>query len=322
MVGANGTGKSTLLKALFGFLKPHSGRVLLSGRDVTGTMPYVIHLIWANPTHSVLFWAAVGGAGITAFYMFRLWYMTFIGAPRDAHVYEHAHESPRSMVVPLVILAALALGAGWKLWPGGPGLEPLLEQARPQGFENGATVGWTSSCVIAPPEHLLHTPELHQAATWWAFSTALAGFLLATAFYGVRWLNPEAVRRRFAPLYTFLVHKWYFDELYGFLWVRPVLRIAQFTAAVDKQGIDRLADGAQRDRPGPGGRLDRSPLRRRTGEPDGPRHPRLGPALAAPANGQRAAVRDVAGPGHRAAFCAGQLFLELAMISVPQAGDG
>ena len=48
---------------------------------------------------------AAGGAAITAFYMFRLWYMTFAGKPRDHHVYEHAHESPRVMYMPLVVLA-------------------------------------------------------------------------------------------------------------------------------------------------------------------------------------------------------------------------
>ena len=50
-----------------------------------------------NPVHRLLFFAAAGGASITAFYMFRLWYMTFIGQPRDHHVYEHAHESPKVM---------------------------------------------------------------------------------------------------------------------------------------------------------------------------------------------------------------------------------
>ncbi len=63
-----------------------------------------------NPVHKILFYAAAGGASITAFYMFRLWFMTFIGKPRDHHVYEHAHESPKVMYMPLVVLAVFAFG--------------------------------------------------------------------------------------------------------------------------------------------------------------------------------------------------------------------
>ncbi|MCK4686136.1 MAG: NADH-quinone oxidoreductase subunit L, partial [Pirellulales bacterium] len=85
-----------------------------------------------NPQHSILYLAVAGGAFITAFYMFRLWFMTFAGSPRDQHVFEHAHESPRVMTAPLVALAIFAVAAGWAL-PGGLGVESLLEQARPAG---------------------------------------------------------------------------------------------------------------------------------------------------------------------------------------------
>ena len=68
-----------------------------------------------NTMHGWIFWLAVFGAAITAFYMFRLWYLTFVGPPREEHIYKHAHESPRSMIVPLVILAGLAICAGWNL---------------------------------------------------------------------------------------------------------------------------------------------------------------------------------------------------------------
>jgi NADH:ubiquinone oxidoreductase subunit 5 (subunit L)/multisubunit Na+/H+ antiporter MnhA subunit len=67
-------------------------------------------LFWAtNPRLGMIFYcAAIVGAGLTAFYMFRLWYMTFAGNPRDGHVYYHAHESPKLMTVPLMILAVMA----------------------------------------------------------------------------------------------------------------------------------------------------------------------------------------------------------------------
>ena len=60
-----------------------------------------------------MFYIAAGGAAVTTFYMFRLWYMTFAGEPRDHHVAEHVHESPRVMIVPLVILAAFAQIRRW-----------------------------------------------------------------------------------------------------------------------------------------------------------------------------------------------------------------
>ena len=57
---------------------------------------------------SVFFLAAAGGAAITAFYMFRLWFLTFAGQPRNAHRYDHAHESPKVMYVPLLVLSVFA----------------------------------------------------------------------------------------------------------------------------------------------------------------------------------------------------------------------
>ena len=62
----------------------------------------------------------------------------------------------------------------------------------------------------------------------------------------IRKWSPEEVRRTFSGGYNFLVHKWWFDELYAFLFVRPVLRISDWVAAIDKKGIDWLADNAAR----------------------------------------------------------------------------
>ncbi len=104
----------------------------------------------ANPLHGWIFWVAVAGAAMTAFYMFRLWYLTFAGQPRDEHVYQHAHESPWTMVVPLVVLAVLAVFAGGNLLGTNLGLEPLLEQARPAGIADGASAGWHSPPVVHP----------------------------------------------------------------------------------------------------------------------------------------------------------------------------
>jgi NADH-quinone oxidoreductase subunit L len=202
------------------------------------------------PLYGCFFWIATAGAAITAFYMFRLWYMTFAGEPRDEHVYHHAHESPGVMVGPLVVLAFFAIVAGWTLKPlGNIGLTPLLEQSRPLGTEHGASAGWRAPSthgrpiVTHPSEHASHDSSIHVPTTLWAFASALAGFLLATMFYGLKKLDPNDVSRQFAPIYRFLVHKWWFDELYAALFVRPALRISHWVAALDKQGIDRAVDG-------------------------------------------------------------------------------
>jgi NADH-quinone oxidoreductase subunit L len=200
-----------------------------------------------NPTHAWMFYVAVAGAAMTAFYMFRLWYLTFAGQPRDAHVAKHAHESPVAMVAPLVVLATMSVVAGWNLWFAPYiGLAPLLDSARPVGTAEGRSGGLWMPQVMHPPEHLIHTPEIHVKATFIAFTLAAIGFVLATAFYGLRKADPADVQRQFPRAYQFLLRKWYLDELYAYLFVRPLLRISDWVSAVDRQGIDWLADNLAR----------------------------------------------------------------------------
>jgi proton-translocating NADH-quinone oxidoreductase chain L len=201
----------------------------------------------ANPRFGAIFYAAaLVGAGLTAFYMFRLWYMTFAGNPRDGHVYYHAHESPKLMTVPLVILAVLAAVCAWNVPGTNFGLQPLLEQARPAGIGEGIAHGSLWPSVTMPAEHQSHLSENSAKAEWTAFFMAMGGFVLATTFYGLRKLDPKDVCRTFSPIYQLFLHKWWFDELYAFLFVRPVLRISGWVAAIDKNGIDWLADNSAR----------------------------------------------------------------------------
>lgn len=192
----------------------------------------------------VFFIAALVGAGMTAFYMFRLWYMTFAGNPRDGHVYHHAHESPNVMIIPLVVLAFFAIVAGWTIPYFNIGLDPLLRQSEPVGIGEGIAGGLLWPSATMPAEHLAHIGATRITAEWAAFIVALLGFIFATLLYGLRTLDPKDAARSFAPIYRFLVHKWWFDELYRFLFVRPVLRISDWVAAIDKRGIDWLADGS------------------------------------------------------------------------------
>jgi NADH:ubiquinone oxidoreductase subunit 5 (subunit L)/multisubunit Na+/H+ antiporter MnhA subunit len=198
-----------------------------------------------HPLHGgLLFVVAVLGAAITAFYMFRMWYMTFAGRPRSEHVYQHVHESPRTMIAPLVLLAGLAVIAGWTLPWTDLSLTALLEQARPAGTADGVSIA--AAAIHMPAEHLSHAAAIHLPVAMVASVAALIGFVLATGFYGLGTLDPEDARRQFAPLYRLFKNKWHFDELYQWAFVRPAMRIAAWTAAADRRLIDGLADGLAR----------------------------------------------------------------------------
>ena len=195
-----------------------------------------------NPHHAILFWAPLVGAAITSFYMFRLWFMTFAGPPKDQHVYDHAHESPKVMYVPLVVLAVFAIGVGWNVPITGHSMTNLLEQARPAG-EPPAALAWT---VTIPDEHDSHAHEIHLPASLAAISTAAAGFVLALMFYGLGKLNPQDVRRQFPATYQFLIEKWRFDELYDWMFMRPVHVVSGWIATFDRVVIDGLINGLAR----------------------------------------------------------------------------
>jgi NADH-quinone oxidoreductase subunit L len=189
---------------------------------------------------SIFFFAAAGGAAITAFYMFRLWYLTFVGKPRNEHRYEHAHESPRTMWVPLVILAFFAITVAWS--PFDLNLTNLLEESRPAGTL-ADTSGELLTTMTWPNEHDSHDAAIVVPVAVIAIGTALAGFMLATVMYALRFLDPGEVRDQFPATYRFLLNKWWFDELYDWVLVRPAHVIAGFCAGIDKRWIDGLIDG-------------------------------------------------------------------------------
>ncbi len=214
---------------------------------------FLLHESNRNFVAGLLFYTAAGGAMITAFYMFRLWYMTFAGKPRNQHRYEHAHESPRVMTVPLIVLAVLATCVAWQPF-GGLGrlsnlsVVNLLEQSRPMGTLTD-TVS-PAAGMTWPNEHFAHEPEQHDTivkpVTWLATLTAWAGIGLATAIYCLGYIQASEVRRQFEAIYRFLLNKWWFDELYDWLFVRPTHAVARLVAAVDRRWIDGLIDGSAR----------------------------------------------------------------------------
>jgi NADH-quinone oxidoreductase subunit L len=203
----------------------------------------IIEQAWSysnNSPHHALFlkWLPVVGAAVTAFYMFRLWYMTFAGEPRDKHRYEHAHESPRVMTTPLIVLAIFATVIGWPAFR----VYDALDQTRPVGTL-ATTQGELWPRTVIPSEHESHEPNIKQPAAIAAITAAGTGLLLSTIIYLWGLLNPTELKQSFKPIYTFLWNKWYFDELYNLIFVKPTLWIAGFLAWFDRGIIDSILHG-------------------------------------------------------------------------------
>ncbi|HEX6963419.1 MAG TPA: NADH-quinone oxidoreductase subunit L, partial [Lacipirellula sp.] len=183
----------------------------------------------------VFFFLPTIGAAITAFYMFRLWFMTFAGAPRDHHRYDHAHESPRVMTGPLILLAVMAVAVAWPI--GNLSVRNLLNQAQPIGTAEGGA-GVLLSSLTVPAEHLSHHEDIVLVAGLSAFGAAAAGVLLAAIIYLWRTLDAREIQQTFRPVYTLLWQKWYFDELYDAVFIRPTMAISRQVARFDRVVID------------------------------------------------------------------------------------
>ena len=120
----------------------------------------------------------------------------------------------------------------------------LLEQARPDGLladAHGHWIGWTW-----PDERASHADAIRIPVTLLATGTWLGGIFLAASLYWWGYLSPEDVRRQFAPIYTLLWNKYYFDELYDAIFVQPTLLVSRFIALIDKNWIDGLIDFSAR----------------------------------------------------------------------------
>lgn len=194
-----------------------------------------------NPLHAILFILPLAGAGITAFYMFRLWFYTFAGTPRDQHVYDHAHESPWLMTAPLILLAAFAAFCAFGGEQGN--LFKMLLGSEPTHVAEGLVTGETSKLAL-PSHHQIH--DNHASAGFYALLIATLGTVTAYLFYGARQfkLNPSEVQSRFPWLYTFLAEKWRFDDLYDVMFVKPVHIVARWCAATDRLVFDGILHGA------------------------------------------------------------------------------
>ena len=187
-----------------------------------------------NPAHLLLFILPLVTAGLTAFYMFRLWFYTFLGKPRDEHLYDHCHESPLVMTGPLVALSVLAAicavgGEGGKLFI------MLSESAPAMTHAVMADVG--SSVSLNLPGHI-DVLRNHASAGNLATIAAFSGTLIAFAIYGLALINPADIKSSLKGIHSYLSHKWYFDELYDTMFMKPAHIVARFCASIDKYVFD------------------------------------------------------------------------------------
>ena len=210
---------------------------LIASLAISGIFPFAgfwskDEILTASFTGGYFVLYAVGllTAGMTAFYMFREYFLVFEGEPRFDHQKVHVHESVPWMTAPLAALALLSIVAGF--------------------------------AVGAPPEHGLirgfldpvFTPFLGKeiGETALAVTLILIGASLLIAFIGiwVAWMmyqrrawSPQALAARFPRMYDLLLHKWYVDEAYDKAIIQPALGFARFLWAFDGTVIDGIVNG-------------------------------------------------------------------------------
>jgi NADH-quinone oxidoreductase subunit L len=184
--------------------------------------------------HVVTWLLGLIGAAMTSFYIFRAYFLAFTGESRvDGDKEHHLHESPSVMTVPLVILAALSIVGGWIglpanfLW--GNRLTPYL----------APSLGHLPHVEDSDPSAL--TVKLLMLG---ATAVALTGIYVAYAMYGRRSQAPERLAAEAPGAYRTLWHKYYVDELYDAIAIRPYVALSRwFWQVIDSQIIDGAVNG-------------------------------------------------------------------------------
>jgi NADH-quinone oxidoreductase subunit L len=233
----------------------------------------ILYQAFISPNGGKVLWAiGLLTAGLTSFYMFRLWYLTFFGESRTARAREqegaavHArpdtklvveadphgghhhgvHESPWVMLVPLVILAILSVIGGWMGWPEGLGggnwfshfLAPAVKSAH-LTYEQ-ATVALSTGAANTPNESPAGNKQLEIILAVVSTLVAVAGWAVAHVMYYVKPGLPERMATPVRAFYQLLWHKYWVDEFYGAIVVAPVLFISRYLlgALIDRGVID------------------------------------------------------------------------------------
>ncbi len=181
-----------------------------------------------EPLAMTAFWLLVVAALFTSFYSWRLMLVVFHGKPRASReTLARVHESPPVMMVPLYVLAAGALFAGWLF--------------HDQFIGHAEAAFWGASLYRAAHNEIIEA--MHHVPAWAKYAATVMmviGFAIAFLFYVVKTALPEKLATALRPLYLFLLNKWYFDELYDFLFVRPAFALGRL---LWKGGDQKIIDG-------------------------------------------------------------------------------
>jgi NADH-quinone oxidoreductase subunit L len=236
--------------------------MLLACLAIAGVPPFAgffskDEILW-SAWHSGHPWLWLGGtitAGLTAFYMFRLLFLTFFGEPRSDHAH-HAHESPRSMTVPLMVLALLSVIGGWVGVPKALGgraeiehfLEPSLAHV-PHGFWV-VTVGANDpiKMPLLPPDNPIPAEENSSEEILFSVIAVLVGASGIGAAYYAYVVKPDTglkLSEQFRGIYVVLLRKYYVDELYDVLFLKSTTGFSRafLWRVVDETVIDGTANG-------------------------------------------------------------------------------
>ena len=218
----------------------------------------IIESAYAASLGGYSFWMLVLSALFTSFYSWRLIFMTFYGDPRgDSHTHSSAHESPKTMLIPLAVLSLGAIFSGmiwYKSFFGDHysvnkffGIREAISQSHDisddagRSNDNLAVDVSIGAIYIAPNNHILD--EAHHVPKWVKLSPFVAmiiGLLLSYIFYIWRTDMPRKLAQNQRYLYSFLLNKWYFDEIYEILFVRSARFLGRF---LWKKGDGQTIDG-------------------------------------------------------------------------------
>jgi len=182
-------------------------------------------------------------AGLTAFYMFRLLIITFLGEPQSKEKYDHCHESPIQMTIPLIVLAILSFFAFFSLNPFGADSGWIMQMMKtPESLLKGTKGLFYHIVDREEYTELLH--HAHYPAMFLSLAVAGIGILSAYVLYYWKKIDVEKLTEKIKPIYNFSLNKWYFDELYDATAVAFTMGMSRLSAWIDNVIVDGVVNGS------------------------------------------------------------------------------